>query len=122
MSRILVIDDDEDLRTYLKNILSASGFAVEVAADGNEGIIKLEEFNPDLLITDIIMPNKEGLELLNELKKGRSELKIIAISGGYELSDLYLEMADKLGADLTIKKPFADKYIILNAVEQLLHK
>ncbi|MBI4457603.1 response regulator transcription factor [Candidatus Uhrbacteria bacterium] len=109
MARILIIDDEELVRFTLREILVAAGHEVIEASNGNEGV-GLQRARPcDIVITDIIMPEKEGLETIVELKGEYPDLKIIAISGGGRTRSLdFLKMAGEFGADHVVIKPFAD--------------
>jgi CheY-like chemotaxis protein len=120
MQRILVIDDDEQLRALLYEILDRAGFAVVEAANGVEGL-KLYRHQPaDLVITDLIMPEKEGVETIMELREQFPNARIIAISGGERIGGRnYLPIAAKLGARRTITKPFS-RQEILEAVRETL--
>ncbi len=82
MAKILVLDDEPSILLMIKKMLEKAGHEVEIALNGKEGMKLFEKNRPDLLITDIIMPEKEGLETIFELRKSCPELKIIAISGG----------------------------------------
>ncbi|MEQ8194099.1 MAG: response regulator [Rhodospirillales bacterium] len=109
MAHILIIDDEEIARYTLREILESENHRVTEAADGVEAgkIFRRESF--DLVITDIIMPDKEGLETIREFKQFRPETPIIAISGGGRFrTDAYLKFAEELGADHTLNKPFTD--------------
>lgn len=118
--RILIIDDDPVIREILSEILEMNGYIVDTAGDGDKGIDKHCRQPFDLVITDIIMPGKEGIETIYELRHASPDLKIIAISGGGHLeSDGYLRMAGKLGANLTLDKPFETIEIEV-AVKKLL--
>jgi len=120
MARILIIDDQEDFRRALVEPIVKAGYEVMEASDGLEGIKLHKERAFDLVITDIIMPEKEGIETIIELKKTFPELKIIAMSGGGRRgSGTYLEIAEALGADYTIEKPFS-KNKILTVIKELL--
>jgi len=120
MARILIIDDDSKVRgTYLR-ILEHAGYEVVVAADGKEGIKTFREEPPDLVITDIVMPEKEGLETIMELKRDFPDVKIIAISGGAFLEPKdYLEMAKLFGAMCTLAKPI-EREELLETVQEYL--
>ena len=111
--RILIIDDEEDIRDYLREILEDSGFEVVDAANGLLGQ-KLFRQNPtDLIITDILMPEKGGFEAILELHREFPEVKIFAISGGGRVSsEVYLEVAKDLGAIRTFVKPVNAKELI----------
>jgi len=105
--RVLVIDDEDMIRDVIKVILTDAGYQVIGAVNGEEGLRKLESQDFDLVITDILMPEKEGVETIIEIKKSRPQMRIIAISGGGRASNLYpLKIANKIGADGTLPKPF----------------
>jgi DNA-binding response OmpR family regulator len=113
MQKILIIDDDSLVRDTLLRILQRKGYEVLVAADGRHGVQTYRRENPDLVITDLIMPEKEGLETIREIRSTRCDAKIIAISGGARLGNMdYLEMAGKLGASEIIAKPFDPSELI----------
>jgi len=122
MKHILVVDDDESIRNLLKVILEREGYEVSAAADGKEAI-RLFRRNPsDLIITDIIMPEQEGLKTIFELRREHPDVRIIAISGGgqYGLGD-YLDAAAAFGADKTFAKPF-DRTELVKTVRHLLSR
>ena len=106
MKHILLIDDEEQIRKTLKVILEREGYSVSVASNGNQGLRLFREKGADLIITDIIMPDKEGLETIVDIKKEAPRVKIIAISGGGRITsqDLLL-WAGKLGVNMTFSKP-----------------
>jgi len=119
-ARILIIDDEEQIRDMLAQMLTREGYQVVHAKNGKEGMKACREQKVDLIITDIIMPEKDGIEMILELRHDFPHLKVIAISGGGRLGpDGYLEMAQKLGAHRTFFKPFNRKEI-LEAVQDLL--
>ena len=108
MAKILVIDDSEDIRVLLHEALQTAGHSVVVAADGEEGLRSYREHRPDLVITDIVMPNKEGLETIMELRREFPSVKIVAMSGGTRgMVISFLPAAKKLGANYTLPKPFS---------------
>lgn len=117
MARILIIDDEECIRVMLKLVLERAGHEVVEAGDGKEAVLKFREHPADLIITDLIMPEKEGLAAIWELRRERSGLKIIAMSGG--TIEEYLEWARRLGVQRTFKKPFPVAEM-LRAVQELL--
>ena len=122
MAKILVLDDELSILLMIKKMLEKAGHEVSLALNGKEGLELFEKDRPDMLITDIIMPEKEGLETIFELRRKYPELKIIAISGGGRISpDGYLPGAKLLGADMTFQKPL-DQKEFLQAVSQLLYK
>ncbi|MCB5260152.1 MAG: response regulator [Candidatus Cloacimonetes bacterium] len=107
MPKILVIEDDDSFRNVLVQMLSKAGYDVRQAGEGNQALEVCAQFNPDLVITDIIMPDKEGLETIQELLELCPSIKIIAMSGGGKFGpNSYLPLAEKLGAKATLQKPF----------------
>src|SRR5690348_3840980 len=105
--KILVIDDDHMVRYALSRILQRSGYDVVTASDGKRGMMLAREELPDVVITDIIMPEQEGIETIGLLRHQYPQIKIIAISGGGRIRNVdFLEMARSLGADDVIAKPF----------------
>ena len=122
MARILVIDDDEQIRTMLYIFLQKEGYEVECAADGK---IAIELFNHapfNLVITDIVMPEKEGLETIMDLKHIHPDVNIIAISGDGRINPgHYLDGARALGAAFTFTKPVKLDRLV-SAVRTLLQE
>ena len=108
--KVLILDDDLELAQSLKEILSDEGYQVDVASNGREGI-RLQSANPyDLIVTDIVMPEEDGLEVIMWVKESYPETKLVAISGGgYFDSRDYLLMAKELGASFVLCKPFEVK-------------
>ncbi len=120
MARILIIDEEEQVRRYLRKILEAQGHEVVAASDGKLGIELCREEPTDLIITDIFMPEKEGLETIRELRRDYPDVKIIAISGGGRTGNLdFLPLAEKFGALRTLDKPFT-RQEMLDAVQEVL--
>jgi len=121
MKRILVIDDDELLLDTVREMLEGAGHVISVACDGNEGLALLSTGTFDLVITDIIMPNKEGIETIHDITERQPDLPIIAISGGSRMGrlDSYLPTAHALGAVRTLAKPFRLE-TLLEAVTETL--
>ena len=120
MIRILLVDDDEQFRSMLSESLRRAGYEVTEARDGSEGIRLYRDHPTDLIITDLIMPEKEGLETIQEYRMDYPEAKIIAISGGSRNASFdYLKMAKALGAQRVVAKPFP-RQEILDAVTQVL--
>jgi len=122
MAKIIVIDDEPYILLMLKKMLEKEGHRVEMATNGVEGIDLYHKNGADLIITDIVMPEKEGLETIINLKTENPSLKVIAISGGGRVdSREYLHSAQLLGAEKIFQKPFK-KDEIVNAVNELLEK
>ena len=116
----MIIDDDHHILLMIKKMLERAGFLVELASNGNEGLEFFKNMPVDLVITDIIMPEKEGLETIREMKRLCPDLKIIAMSGGGKISaDNYLNTAKIFGASRVLAKPFLQKQMVA-AVQDLL--
>lgn len=104
---ILVIDDEQLIRLQIRSALELEGYIVHEAANGNEGLARIAEAAPDVVITDILMPDKEGIETILELRRTHPKIRIIAISGGGRTGNKdFLRTAKHLGADRTLAKPF----------------
>ena len=123
MATILVIEDDDLHALYLKKALEGSDYSVMLAVDGNEGLRQYKLHGADLIITDLIMPEKEGIETIQELVRLDPRVPIIAISGGGgNQPDIYLEIASKLGARRTFAKPYSTKALLAAVQELILQK
>lgn len=108
MARILVVDDEELVRLTLRQMLEAGGHEVVEAANGREGVEREAEQAVDLVVTDIIMPEQEGIETIVQLRRKNPKLKIVAISGGGRMKNMdFLKIAANVGADATLTKPFS---------------
>lgn len=120
MKKILVIDDETPVRKMLTKLLEKNKYEVITAVDGKKGISLFNEHNPDLIITDLIMPEKEGLETIRELNKINPDVNIVAISGG-GITDpkMYLDMALKFGAVRAFEKPI-DNNLLLSTLKEIL--
>jgi len=120
MAKILIIDDETAIAFMLKKMVERAGHVAEVAGNGNEGLQIFDEFHPDLLITDIVMPEKEGLEIIFDLRRKNPNLKIVAISGGGRFQyEGYLNSAKHLGANMVFQKPL-DLKEFMNSISKLL--
>lgn len=123
MAKILVMDDEPFILLMIKKMLEKEGHEVDLALNGNDGLELFEKFKPDLVITDIIMPQKEGLEIILELRQKYPDLKIIAISGGGRVGpDGYLPGAKLFGADMVFQKPLIQKEFMLGVSVLLKEK
>jgi DNA-binding NtrC family response regulator len=111
MARILVIDDEPDMRVLLEQTLKAAGHEVSLAADGREGVERYCASPADLVITDLYMPNQEGLETIGELRRRFPEVAIIAMSGKAAALTM-LSIAQKFGAIGILHKPFLTEELI----------
>jgi DNA-binding response OmpR family regulator len=120
MARILLIDDDDSVRGMLLQTLTHFGHTVIEARNGKEGLELFRDAKADLVITDIVMPEKEGIEVLMELRKKHPPVKVIAISGGGRQSMAnYLHIAKHLGAAKVLGKPFSNG-VLMAAVNEVL--
>ena len=106
MAKILVIDDEEQMRNVLTKMLTHDGHEVFVAQDGVEGVKRFYLFKPDLVLTDIVMPSKDGLEVIAELLASNPTQPIIAMSGGRRILTADLDLAEIKGIKGILKKPF----------------
>lgn len=108
MIRILLVDDDELLRPTVAQALTERGFAVVEAADGEQAMKRFRAEQPDLVLTDLVMPNQEGIETIVQLRRLAPHLGIIAMSGGVARNpENYLKIAGALGANRTLRKPYS---------------
>ena len=120
MARIVLIEDNVGLRTILAEHLALAGHTVIEAADGREGLDRFRWVGADLVVTDIVMPETEGMEVLRELRSARPPVPVIAISGGGLGSGKdYLAMATVLGAAKVLLKPFPSA-VLIAAIAELL--
>ena len=117
---ILLVDDDDQFRAMLNEALTGEGYQVVEARDGRQALALYASKPTDLVITDLVMPEKEGLEMIVEMKRLHAGVKIIAISGGGRSSSQnYLKMAKAFGAQIVLAKPFSHREI-LEAISQVL--
>ncbi len=120
MARILIIDDDEQIRYLFKRKLEQEGYDILVEDDGDPGLRSFIENKPDLILLDIIMPGKEGIEVIREMVDMDPKVKIIAISaGGRGSARDYLEYAKRFGAKKVMEKP-VDLNELVIAVKEVL--
>ncbi|HEX6896661.1 MAG TPA: PAS domain S-box protein [Bryobacteraceae bacterium] len=115
--RILIVDDDAQVRTFLSALLEADGYTVMTASNGKEAQACCRQSGFDLVITDLVMPDQEGLEMIHAVRKNWPHLPIVAISGAF--GGAYLDLAKKLGAAAALRKPF-EPGSILREVHRLL--
>lgn len=105
--KILVVDDDKDFLSMLDEFLISSGYDVMYSHDGDDAQNQFSKFMPDIVVTDIVMPGVDGIELLLNLRKINPDVRVIAMSGGNTgHANTYLKMADNLGANVILNKPF----------------
>ena len=108
MAVIFLVEDDAELRLKLKELLVRSGYEVWEFTNGKDVLEMYQRRRPDLVITDLVMPEKEGLELLLDLRRIVQNVKCIAMSEAGPAGEAYLQAARKFGARLTLSKPFSD--------------
>ena len=111
MARILIIDDDPDLRAVLAQMLRLAGYEVALAANGREGLERALKQPADLVLTDIYMPEQEGLETILELRRRFPQLPVLAMSGRAAAGTM-LGIAQRLGAIAVLQKPFSSDELL----------
>lgn len=118
--RVLVVDDDPEMREAMARILGAAGYAVELAADGDQAIEVQRARPAEVLITDVFMPSRDGLETIQYFRVEYPDVGIIAMTGGSPTGrvDEYLKVANVAGANATLRKPFAAQ-ALLDSVSSL---
>ncbi|MBU0681011.1 MAG: response regulator [Proteobacteria bacterium] len=120
MKKILIIDDEPLVRNVLKTMLEKAGYEVKEASNGDDGIHLFHTFSPQLIITDIVMPVKNGIEVIMEIRETNPTVKFIAISGGgYVPADKYLTLAKALDVSICMLKPL-DFQELIAAVKNLI--
>ncbi len=116
--RILVVDDEPFIRDLVREFLCMAGYEVEIAGNGNEAMVLFENGRFDLVLTDLMMPEKEGIETIQEMKLLAPELKIIAMSGRGG-GGSFLNVAKHLGANAILAKPF-DHAKLIGTIREVL--
>jgi CheY-like chemotaxis protein len=117
--RVLVVDDNEDMCAFMKIVLDEAGYETLLAADGQRALDSQREHPADVLITDIFMPEPDGIELIERFKAGYPHIKVVAMSGGGQIARKdYLSVATELGALAVLHKPF-DAATLLKTLRHL---
>lgn len=119
MAKVLVIDDIDDTRDTIREMLERGGYEVLEASNGKEGMTMIEQHDPDAVVTDILMPEMEGIETIRSIVRTNPELPVIAITASMDTP--YLEVALKVGAVGGLLKPFKQTELLL-AVQNALAK
>lgn len=120
MIRILLVDDDNALREMVSRELSLSKIYVKALSNGSKVVSEIKNENYDLIITDIVMPDKEGIETIRDIRQVNSTIPIIAVSGGGPMTaDMILDMAMMMGANSILIKPF-DTNTLINKIKEIL--
>lgn len=111
MSRVLVVEDHAPMRAVMTAVLEGMGHQVYQAGNGREALRVQADANAELMLTDLFMPEMEGLETIRQMRSRYPQLRIMAVSGGSSRGDAgdYLEMAMKFGAERALRKPFTIK-------------
>jgi two-component system, chemotaxis family, chemotaxis protein CheY len=110
--RILIVDDDLAIRVLYNRVLATAGFKTQTAHHGREALELIPEFQPDLVILDLVMPEQEGIETILKLQNQNASLPILAISGAVGAPE-YLKVASLLGARYTLSKPITPEQLLL---------
>ena len=117
---ILVVDDDDMMRSFVKELLLINNFKITTAANGKEGLKEFRENTPNLVITDIIMPEMEGISFIRELRAHNKDIPIIAMTGNvHGRMEEFLEISSQLGADEVLRKPIKSEEFI-EAINRLI--
>lgn len=117
---ILVVDDDEMMREFVKELLKINDFKITEASNGKAGLKEFRENTPDLVITDIIMPEMEGISFIRELRSYNKDVPIIAMTGNvHGRMEEFLDISSKLGADEILRKPIKSQQF-LDAINKLI--
>lgn len=110
---ILVVDDEAELRDVVSRVLMDAGHRVTTAANGQEAIARVAQEEFDLVLTDVIMPERDGMQVITEVRKKQPRAKIVAMSGGGHIPrDQYLKIATGLGAHAILEKPFSNRELV----------
>jgi CheY-like chemotaxis protein len=113
MAIAVVIDDDAQVRYLVAMMLKRAGYEVAQAKDGEEGIELCASLDPEVIVTDIFMPRRDGIDVLREVKARARHPRVVAISGGSPRLQLdFLNVAEKMGADAVVQKPFTPSQLL----------
>lgn len=118
-ARILVVDDHRDIVEFARLALGRAGYEVDVAENGRQALALQREHPADLVITDIFMPEADGMETIDHVRRQYPHTRVIAMSGGMERMQDYLAIAQQIGVDATLRKPFTVEQL-LGAVRSVL--
>ena len=117
---ILIVDDDEMMRAFIRELLTTHDFNISEAANGKLGLKEFRENTPDLVLTDIIMPEMEGISFIRELRAHNKDIPIIAMTGNvHGRMEEFLDISAKLGADDILRKPIKSQEF-LDAINKLI--
>lgn len=122
MTNILLIDDDDVLRNTVSKVLEQNNFSVTGLKDGSKAIAEIKSKKYDIVVTDIVMPNKEGIETIQDIRHINPHIPILAVSGGgLTGADTILELAIMMGANGSLTKPF-DTAVLVRKITELLDR
>ncbi len=111
---ILVVDDEAKLRKTLEEALTKAGYRVTSAGDGREATKALKQRDFDLVLTDVLMPERDGIEVISDLRRSHPTLAVVAMSGGGQIpAEYYLKLAVTLGAKAILNKPFSNEQLLM---------
>lgn len=122
MALIIVIDDEEMIRKVIAAALKREGHAILEASDGAEALTLLKDTLPDLILTDIFMPERDGLEVIMSLQKDKRKVPIVAMTGAPDNAEMYLKAAKGLGASRILAKPFSIETLVRTINEALANR
>jgi len=120
--KVLLVDDDELFRVMISVTLKAAGYQVTVASNGDEAIKEARLDDYDLIITDIFMPNKDGMEVIQKIKAMRPAIKIIAMSSSGSAEFTSFKIARSLGSNGSLQKPFSPAELLAKVKEVTVNK
>ena len=117
---ILIVDDDDMMREFIRELLTTHNFNISEAANGKLGLKEFRENTPDLVLTDIIMPEMEGISFIREVRAHNKDIPIIAMTGNvHGRMEEFLDISAKLGADDILRKPIKSQEF-LDAINKLI--
>lgn len=120
VKRVLIVDDDEMMRDFIKEVLREYNCKIFEAENGKEGLQQFRKNHPDIVITDIIMPEMEGISFIRELRADNKNIPIIAMTGNiHGRMEEYLDISSKLGADNILRKPL-NPAELLEAIDNII--
>lgn len=122
MKKILIVDDEVSTRSALRRMLQLSDYDIVEAADGREALERFANEPIDIVLTDILMPEMDGLEFIQTLQERYEDVKIIVMSGVFEIEGIYINCLDharRIGVDIVLEKPFSEEELH-GAIHQLL--
>jgi len=121
MTKVLLVDDDKIIRESLSEALKLRNYFVNSLSDGTKVVSEIEENDYDIIVLDIVMPNKEGLETIQDVRKVNTKIPILAVSGGGRTApSSNLQLAKMMGANDTLIKPF-DSFSLVQKIQKILN-